>query len=200
MKSTADLELILASSAPWRSQALTKLGVHHQATAPEYVEPSFEGGPLEAHVMRLAHGKAQSLRARFPGKWILAFDQLAEVDGQVLGKPGDFATAFEQLSQLQGKAHRLVNGMALLAGDEELLRWDQAWLTIRELEPKEIETYLKAETPYQCAGSYKIEGLGASLFERIEVTDLGSILGLPANLVLNALRELDYSNLLPPEA
>lgn len=199
MKPAASLDLVLASSAPWRSEALERLGLKHVAAKPHFDEPPFEGGSLEMHVMRLAHGKAASLRSAYPGRAILAFDQLAELDGHVMGKPGGFAGAFEQLTRLSGKTHRLVNGMALLYGDEELLRFDRAELTMRELEPKEIETYLKADQPYGCAGSYKIEGLGASLFERVDAPDLGSVLGMPANLVISALRELGFSNLLPLE-
>ena len=195
MKSARQLNLVLASTAPWRSEALLRLGLRHKALAPHFEEPPYRGGKLEDHVLALALGKARSLAG--PGLVVLGFDQMIEVGDQVLGKPGNFENALAQLRLLSGKRHRLVNGLAVVTDSQTLQLWDQCFLTMRSLTEEELRFYLEQDQPFGCAGSYKIEGLGASLFESVEVSDLGSIVGLPANLVGNALRSLGFSNLLP---
>jgi len=195
VKSAHQLDLVLASTAAWRSEALSRLGLKHKAMAPQFEEPPFVGGKLEDHVRALALGKAKSLAG--PGLVVLGFDQMIEVGTQVLGKPGNFENALAQLRLLNGKRHRLVNGLAVVTPDQTLQLWDQCFLTMRSLSEPELCYYLEQDQPFGCAGSYKIEGLGASLFESVEVSDLGSIVGLPTNLVGNALRSLGFSNLLP---
>jgi len=190
-----ELPLCLASSAPWRSDALQRLGVPHRCKSPDFEEPLYVSGPLEDHVMALALGKAMSLET--PGEAVLGFDQLIELDGQVFGKPGNFEAALVQLKQLRGKRHRLVNGMALVYQGQKIQRWDESFLKMRDLQDVELEHYLRQDEPFGCAGSYMIEALGASLFESVEVSDLQSILGIPGNLVIDGLRQLGFSNLLP---
>jgi len=196
VKSIQGQPVVLASSALWRSEALTRLGIPHLAQSPHYQEPPFVGGALETHVQTLALGKAKSLAAQHPGAILIGLDQLIEVKGQVLGKPGEHQQALAQLRLLNGQTHRLVNGLALVWGKKEQTFFDQSELKMRSLQEAELEYYLQAETPYQCAGSYQIEGLGASLFEQINTPDLGSIVGLPVHLLLNGLRRWGFSNLL----
>jgi len=190
-----ELPILLASSAAWRSQALANLGIPHRQAAPPFDEPSYQQGPLEAHVMKLALGKALSLIE--PGTAVIGLDQMIEIEGEVLGKPGDFETAFRQLKKLNGKTHRLVNGLAVLYQSQRIQLWDQCFLTMRTLSDDELKHYLSLDQPFGCAGSYQIESIGASLFEVVKVDDLQSVLGLPGNLLINAFRQLGYSNLLP---
>jgi len=194
LKPMNQLPLCLASTATWRSEALTNLGVPHRCAAPNFEEPAYVSGPLEDHVMNLALGKANSLAS--PDEAVIGFDQMIQLGSQVFGKPGNFDAALAQLKELNGKQHRLVNGVALVYQGQKILAWDEAILTMRTLENAELERYLTLDEPYGCAGSYKIESLGASLFETVSVRDLQSILGMPGNLVINGLRQLGYSNLL----
>jgi len=195
LKSFQHLSVVLASSATWRSEALTRLGIPHQCVAPAYAEPAYTQGHLEEHVMQLALGKARSVTA--PGSVVIGLDQMIEIEKKVLGKPGSDEAALAQLQLLNGKKHRLVNGLAVVYGKQEILQWDESFLTMRSLSQGELEYYLQKDQPFDCAGSYQIESLGSSLFESVEVKDLGSVLGLPGILILNALRQLGYSNLLP---
>ena len=189
-------QVILASTAKWRGQILTQLNIPHRMLPPRYSEPSFTDGSIEGYVQELATGKATSLERDFPNALIIAADQMAVLDHDVLGKPKNLNDAREQLHQLNGRTHRLVNGLTILYKGKSITRLDEAFLTMRDLSEEEIESYLKTEEYKGSCGSYKYEGLGAGLFLEINCKDPHSITGLPVSLLIGILRDLGFSNLL----
>jgi septum formation protein len=120
-----------------------------------------------------------SLKELFPGDWILGADQLVDFGGESLGKTPNFEKARAQLQRLQGRFHELVTSYCLIGPQTELTHTDRTRLHMRPLSGKQIESYLRQDEPYDCAGSYKLEKAGISLFEKIESQDFSAIQGLP---------------------
>jgi septum formation protein len=187
--------LVLASTSSYRRQLLARLGVAFTAVAPSCDEealkdPSLEPAALAAY---LAREKARSVAAQWPEAHILGSDQLVEVDGEIVGKPGTAQGALEQLSKLAGRAHRLVTAYALLCpGGAMIEHLDVHTLHMRALTQPELERYVDADQPLDCAGSYKIEARGISLFERIEGADFTAITGLPLIALTTTLRSRGF--------
>lgn len=183
--------LVLASTSVYRRELLSRLGVPFTAAAPACDEealkdPTLSPPALAAH---LAREKARSLVPRWPQAYILGSDQLVEIDGAVLGKPGTAERATQQLLQLSGRSHRLVTAFALVGpGDAIAEHVDIHTLHMRSLTRVECERYVAADRPLDCAGSYKIEARGIALMERIEGGDFTAIMGLPLIAVTTALR------------
>jgi septum formation protein len=183
--------LVLASTSVYRRELLTRLGVAFVAAAPTCDEealkdPSLAPAALAAH---LAREKARSLIAHYPEAHVLGSDQLVEIDGRVLGKPGSHARAVAQLSLLAGRTHRLITAFALASPDGALAEHvDVHTLHMRPLTLSEIERYVSADQPLDCAGSYKIEARGIALCERIDGGDFTAITGLPLIALTTTLR------------
>jgi len=190
------LDVVLASTATWRSDILTQVGIDHRCIDPAYVEPTSYQGEIVEFVKETALNKARSIQHRFKNSVIIAADQLIHIDGETLYKPGNKEKAIVQLTQLSGKRHQLICAVAVILNGKEECRVEKATLKMRILTEKEITNYVEIDNPVFCAGSYKIESLGASLFEHIEVSDPTAIVGLPANLLIDILRQFGYSNLL----
>jgi len=189
-------ELILASSSPYRRGLLERLGLPFRAERPDCDEEGARGACAEDRALALAVRKARSLAGKFPGALILGSDQIAEVEGTSLVKPGCFEKARESLRLLSGKEHRLVTAVALLdAGDKVRLETavDVATLQMRSLTDEEIDGYLHREEPYDCVGAYRIEGMGAALFERMRTDDPTGIIGLPLTRVVDLLSRFGVS-------
>ena len=130
---------------------------------------------------------------RFPDAWVIGSDQVAELDGLALGKPGTHEAAVAQLSGMSGRAVRFHTGLCLArAGHEAFEALDLTTVRFRELAPDAIERYLAAEQPYDCAGSFKSEGLGIGLFEAIENRDPTALIGLPLIATARLLREAGF--------
>ncbi|MEC7376418.1 MAG: Maf family nucleotide pyrophosphatase, partial [Pseudomonadota bacterium] len=143
----------------------------------------------EALALRLAESKARALANRFPGHWIIGSDQVACLpDGTVLSKPGNHEMATRQLRLSSGHPVLFLTGLALLDADSGKLErlCEPYQVRFRDLTDSEIEAYLRREQPYDCAGSFKMEGLGITLFDALEGRDPNSLVGLP----LIALNEL----------
>lgn len=184
--------LVLASTSIYRRQLLKRLGVAFTADTPACDEEALKDPALTpaALAAKLARAKAESLVGRWPDAHILGSDQLVEIDGKVLGKPGDADNALEQLSLLAGRAHRLITAFALLGPKHALTEHvDIHTLHMRALSQDELESYLDADQPFDCCGSYKVESRGIALFERIEGADFTAITGLPLIALTTALRE-----------
>ncbi|HKP55383.1 MAG TPA: nucleoside triphosphate pyrophosphatase [Polyangiales bacterium] len=183
--------LVLASTSVYRQQLLTRLGIPFTAAAPTCDEealkdPSLLPRDLAAH---LARAKVQSIAASQREAHVLGSDQLVEIASEVLGKPGTSERALEQLTLLAGKAHRLITAFALVCPDGTLIEHvDVHTLHMRSLTRAELERYIAADRPLDCAGSYKIEERGIALFERIEGADFSAITGLPLIALTTALR------------
>lgn len=173
------IPLVLASTSPYRRELLSRLLLPFEAVAPDYDEG--EGGPASAPEIALTHalGKARSLKSRFPGRVIIGSDQAAEVDGEILGKPGSVENAFRQLAFMSGKTVAFHTGLAVIHTGGELAACETFKVTLKTLTLAEIESYVVAEMPVDCAGSFKIEGLGIALMEKLSGDDYTSLIGLP---------------------
>lgn len=141
-------------------------------------------------VLRQAEGKARSIAARFPRALIIGCDQAGWLDGQLLVKPGTHARAAEQLRAMSDRTHAFYTGVVLLdAANDRLQRHcDETFGTLRALSAAEIDSYLRLDQPFDCAGSLKFESLGAALFRELRTTDPTAIIGLPLIALCEMLR------------
>ncbi len=187
--------LILASESKYRRELLDRLNLPYQAESHRYDERAVpQSQDLEQQALDLARAKASSLTAQFPHSYILASDQIAELGGTVLHKPGSVQKAEEQLAMLSGRSHRLLTAVVLLSPSGEFTSaLDTHSMTMRSLTGTEIQQYIVADMPLDCCGSYKIECLGISLFESISGKDFTAIVGLPLLSVCKLLRTAGFS-------
>ena len=189
------MNLILASTSRYRSELLLRLGLPFQTARPDVDETPFpnESPKLLAH--RLAEAKARSVAKNFPNAWVIGSDQVAELDGQAIGKPENFERAADQLSAASGKTMRFYTAFCLLRVEPQriIANTDITTVHFRQLNATEIERYLHKEQPYDCAGSFKAEGAGISLFDKIESDDPTGLIGLPLISLSKALRQAGVS-------
>ncbi len=187
-------EILLASTSPYRAELLARLGVSFRAQAPRCDESHLKGMglPAEELVTRLARQKAESLAPTHPDAVVLGSDQAAELHGTILGKPGTSAAARAQLLCLAGKEHRLLTALCVLDArtGERAEALDVHRLLMRPLTEPQIARYVAADSPLDCAGSYKIEGLGISLFQSVTGSDFTAVVGLPLTRVVDLLTRL----------
>jgi septum formation protein len=184
--------IILASTSKYRQQLLERLRIPFTCVAPNVDEAAmtekFAKIDAEQIALMLARAKAEEVASRYPEAVVIGSDQVCECAGQLLSKPGTAERAREQLRLLAGKTHRLITAVCVVQGaDSELVR-DVTELKMRPLTPAEIARYVAADQPLDCAGSYKLECLGISLFESIKSDDHTAITGLPLSLVADILR------------
>ena len=175
------MHLILASTSCYRRELVARLGVPFTCHAPDCDEDSFKHLALapEALAQRLAKEKAGSVSQRFPKAAVIGSDQLLEVDGMVLGKPGSAERAVEQLLLLSHKTHRLITAMVLQVGPKVFEHTDITELTFRPLTKLQAERYVATDNPVDCAGSYKFEAAGIRLVQSMISEDPSAITGLP---------------------
>lgn len=173
--------LLLASSSSYRRELLSRLQLRFDCCAPEIDETALEGELPEQLVRRLACEKAQALTMHYPNHLIIGSDQVAVLEHDILGKPHTFERAQEQLRACSGKSATFLTGLALLDSRTGYVQVDCIPFTVhfRAINDQQIERYLQAEQPYDCAGSFKAEGLGVSLFRSTEGADVTSLIGLP---------------------
>lgn len=174
--------LILASSSPFRSQLLSRLGLPFMVHAPDTDESRLPGEDAPTMVARLAEQKARAVATCCESAaLIIGSDQAAVLEDEIMGKPGNHARAVAQLQRASGQTVAFYTGLCLLdsASGERQVTVDKFSVAFRELTECQIESYLRREQPYQCAGSFKSEGLGIALFERLEGDDPSSLIGLP---------------------
>jgi septum formation protein len=189
--------LVLASSSPYRRYLLERLGLPFRSITPQVDEESIKAlfdaasaGELAEH---LAIAKAVSVSRRETGATIIGSDQVCASENRILGKPGTATAAIEQLAFLSGKSHELVTAVAVWHEGQLQVRKDVTKLTMRALTPDEIERYVAADNPVDCAGSYKLESRGITLFESIQSADHSAITGLPLLALTTMLRGLGYA-------
>ncbi|WP_295640725.1 Maf family nucleotide pyrophosphatase [uncultured Methylibium sp.] len=183
--------LILASTSRYRRELLERLRLPFDVHAPDVDETPLAGELPAALAERLALAKARAVAARHPQAITLGSDQVADLDGQPIGKPGGHAAAVAQLGQMSGRTVIFHTALAVLrpeAGFERVLRVPVT-VRFRPLDNAEIETYLRAEQPYDCAGSARSEGLGIVLLDAIESGDPTALIGLPLIATARLLRE-----------
>jgi len=181
--------LLLASSSPFRRQLLDKLGMDFIHQSPDIDESRLEGESPVALVMRLAREKARALADSHPDTLIIGSDQVAVIGDQVLGKPGTREKAIEQLSAASGQRVTFLTGLCLLntASGRTQVACDPFHVQFRTLRPEQIQRYVDAEQPLNCAGSFKSEGLGIVLFKALEGRDPNTLVGLPLILLTEFL-------------
>ncbi|QEY72533.1 Maf family protein [Pseudomonas denitrificans (nom. rej.)] len=175
------LPLILASSSPYRRELLQRLRLPFECASPDIDETPLPGESAEQLVRRLAECKARALAQRYPAHLIIGSDQAAVNGSRILGKPHDIARATEQLKDASSKSVSFLTGLCLLNSQSGEARIDCIPFTVhfRDLDEARIRRYLEAEQPFDCAGSFKAEGLGVSLFRSTEGKDATSLIGLP---------------------
>lgn len=175
------LPLLLASSSVYRQQLLNRLHLPFICSSPDIDESHRPNEPAVELVKRLAEEKARALAASYPGHLIIGSDQVAALDGRIIGKPHTFENAREQLLAASGKRVSFLTGLALLNSETGRCQVDCVSFIVhmRKLDIERIERYLRIEQPFDCAGSFKAEGLGASLFQSTEGPDATSLVGLP---------------------
>ncbi len=173
--------LLLASSSPYRQELLSRLHLPFDSCAPRIDETPHPGEDAERLVRRLAESKARALAERYPDHLIIGSDQAAVLGDSILGKPHTFERAKQQLQAASGTRVRFLTGLALLDSGSGRIQVGCVPFTVhfRELDDNRIERYLTIEQPYDCAGSFKAEGLGISLFRATEGEDVTSLVGLP---------------------
>lgn len=182
--------VVLASTSPYRMQLMRQLGIPFHVTPPLYEEQIDQRIAPELLVKHFAAHKARSLAEKHPDALILGADQVfADPRGRIHGKPGGLEQAAVQLREMAGKTHTFYTGISLYdaASGEALTDCDQYSVTLRKLSAAQIHTYLEREQPFDCAGSFKIEGLGISLMERMSGDDYTTLIGLPLIKVVDFL-------------
>ena len=185
--------LVLASTSPYRRELLARLRLPFDTVRPEVDEAPLAGeapGPLAE---RLAAAKAEAVAATAGDAWVLGSDQAADLDGQPLGKSGGRAAAIEQLRAMSGRSVVFHTAVCLArSGAASLAAVDRTRVRFRTLAGDEIERYVDAEQPFDCAGSFKCEGLGIVLFESIENRDPTALVGLPLIATAGLLRRAGF--------
>ena len=193
------MDLVLASTSPYRKALLDRLQVDYSCDSPEIDEAQLEGESIEDMVVRLARSKAEAVAARHSHALIIGSDQSAELDGKALTKPGNFDNAVAQLKQASGRRIVFHTGLCVLNSDTSHAQTACIPYTVvfRTLTDEMIEQYLKKEQPYNCAGSFKSEGLGIALFDKFEGEDPNALIGLPLIKLATMLENEGYSILAP---
>ena len=190
MTLTSARKLVLGSTSPYRGMLLDRLGLPYSVQAP-HVDEEPSPGERPAHLARrLALAKAMAVANRFEDCIVIGCDQVADLAGQALGKPGTHERAVDQLRQMSGKTVIFQTAVAVVCLATGFSQEDIApvKVTFRTLNDSEIETYLQLERPYDCAGSAKSEGLGIVLLNSIESDDPTALVGLPLIRTCNMLR------------
>ncbi len=189
------MDLILASTSPYRRELLARLGIAFRSVSPgvdeDVVKQAFTD-PI-AIAEHLARAKAEAVASKEPGAVVIGSDQLVAFEGLVLGKPETPERAVEQLLLLAGREHRLITSVAVVDAHDTEVFTDVTTLRLRPLTPEEAARYVEADRPMDCAGSYKIESLGIALFDRIDCHDFTAIVGLPLLAVCRMLRSRGFA-------
>ncbi|AGA26899.1 Maf family protein [Singulisphaera acidiphila] len=187
-------DLVLASTSVYRRTLLARLGLPFRCLAPRVDEEAAKAGDWEPQELaeHLALAKARSLCEAEPNATLIGSDQLVSFAGRIYGKPGTTEGAVEQLLAMAGKSHQLITALAVWTQGQTYVHTDITTMHMRSLSRVELERYVAADHPLDCAGSYKLEERGISLFDRVETQDYTSIMGLPLIALTSLLRTLGY--------
>lgn len=187
--------LVLGSTSRYRAELLRRLGVDFESRAPGTAEDELAGETPSMRAMRLATAKATDAGAGLPDALVIGSDQVAELDGALLEKPGSIERAHAQLTACSGRTVNFHTALCLLDTRDGQLRThlDLTQVHFRRLGATEIIRYIEREQPLDCAGSFKCEGLGISLFERIDNSDPTALIGLPMIALARLLRDAGVS-------
>jgi septum formation protein len=190
MSEVKSLPLVLSSTSPFRRQILQKLDLPFSTAAPDVDESPGDQEKPQDLVRRLAEQKALAVAAQYPEHLIIGSDQVAVIDGKILDKPGSHAKAVDQLQQASGQTVNFYTGLCLFNSASDAMQSDVVPFKVvfRTLTRREIDNYLHKEKPYNCAGSFKSEGLGIALFERLQGDDPNTLVGLPLIRLIRMLK------------
>ena len=179
MQTKTTPEIVLASGSAYRAELLHRLGISFARHSPDIDEsPKPDETPYDL-ALRLAEEKASAIARLHPKVLVIGSDQVASLDGKPLGKPGTAERACEQLAACNGKTVSFYTGLCLIGPESTDSLVDIYRVTFRQLSPEQIQRYVEKELPLDCAGSFKMEGLGISLFEKLEGSDPNTLIGLP---------------------
>lgn len=184
-------KLILGSTSAYRRELLSRLRIPFEVCAPHVDESPLPGEAPHALALRLALAKAKAVAAQHPDAVVIGSDQVADLKGLPLGKPGNHERAVAQLTQMSAKTVIFQTAVAVVRATTQFEKVELAQIRVqfRELSQHDIEHYLRAEQPYDCAGSAKSEGLGIALLERIDNDDPTALIGLPLIRTARLIRE-----------
>jgi len=182
--------LVLGSTSPFRKTILEKLNLPFECAKPNIDETALLNETPQALVERLAIEKAQAVANEFPNALIIGSDQVAVCDGEILGKPHNFDNGVKQLTKFSNKAVTFYTGLCVLDSENNSVKSliEPFNVHFNPLTQTEIESYLHAEQPYNCAGSFKSEGLGICLFKKLEGDDPNTLIGLPLIKLVSLLK------------
>jgi MAF protein len=185
--------LVLGSTSPFRKSILEKLNLPFECAKPNIDETAIAGETPQALVERLAVEKAKAVYEEYPNALIIGSDQVAVCEGEILGKPHNFENGVKQLTKFSGKSITFYTGLCVYdsVNDKPISLVEPFTVHFNQLSQAEIQSYLKAEQPYNCAGSFKSEGLGICLFKKLEGDDPNTLIGLPLIKLIEILKQHD---------
>jgi len=184
--------LILASTSAYRRELLQRLRIPFEVIPPKVDETPLTGESTLDLALRLANAKAAAVAKEHPHAWVIGSDQVADLCGAAIGKPGNFERALAQLQLMRGQTVTFHTALCLMKGDIQTTLNIPTEVTFRKLSDEILENYLLAEEPYDCAGSAKSEGLGISLLESIKSDDPTALIGLPLIALTGLLRDAGF--------
>ena len=185
--------LILASTSKYRRELLGRLRIPFEVISPQVDETPLTNESTLELALRLAHAKAAAVAKLHPHAWVIGSDQVAELCGAAIGKPGNFERALAQLQLMRGATVTFHTALCLMKGEIQTTLSVPTEVTFRKLPDDVLENYLLAEEPYDCAGSAKSEGLGISLLESIKSEDPTALIGLPLIALTGLLRDAGFA-------
>jgi len=189
------MKLILASTSPFRKAILDKLGVDFDTASPETDETELANETPQQLVERLSIAKAKAIADKVSGALVIGSDQVSVINGEIIGKPHTHENAVKQLQNASGKTVTFYTGLCLYNSttqkyQSEVVPFD---VVFRQLKQQQIESYLRKEEPYNCAGSFKSEALGIVLFEKLIGEDPNTLMGLPLIRLVKMLEQENFS-------
>ena len=189
------MKLILASTSPFRKAILDKLGVDFDTASPETDETALKNETPQQLVERLSIAKAKAIANKVSDALVIGSDQVSVINGEIIGKPHTHENAVKQLQNASGKTVTFYTGLCLYNSttqkyQSEVVPFD---VVFRQLNQQQIESYLRKEEPYNCAGSFKSEALGIVLFEKLIGEDPNTLMGLPLIRLVKMLEQENFS-------
>jgi len=189
------MNLILASTSPFRKEILNKLGISFKTMSPEVDETVLENETPQQLVERLSIAKAKAVADKVKDALVIGSDQVSVINNEIIGKPHTYENAVKQLKKASGKAVTFYTGLCLYNSStqqyqSEVVPYD---VVFRDLDDQLIENYLRKEEPYNCAGSFRSEALGIILFEKLEGEDPNTLMGLPLIRLVNMLENESFA-------
>ena len=173
------MQIVLASSSPYRRELLERFGLPFSVEPPNIDESPLPGETPSALALRLAAAKAQTVAERRPGAVVVGSDQVASLDGRIIGKPASGARAIRQLASFSGQRVEFLTGLAVARGESLRTHLDVTTARFQRFDGQRAERYVRRDNPLDCAGGIRFEGLGPLLLEGVDTEDPSAAIGLP---------------------